>query len=483
MKLLFCLTSVAVGSVLNAVADSTRHWPTWRGPLATGVAPHADPPTTWSETSNVKWKIAVPGRGTASPVVWENQIFILTAIPTGRKGEPNRQPTSSTTTTAASTKAVAESRPGATPQPDTRPNTSPNRTRRAGEGGGGAMVEQVTEEQRFSVISYDRATGKILWQHSPRTLVPHEGHHKDHGFASASPVTDGEVMIASFGSRGLFAYDLKGNLLWEKDLGQMTTRNTFGEGSSPALAGNTVVVVWDHDGEGDFIVALDKRSGKELWRQKRDEATNWSTPLILEHEGRKQVVVNGGVRVRAYDLSTGAAIWEAGGQTKNVVPAPVTGHNRVYVMSGWRGAALQAITLGRTGDLTGTDAIAWSHNKSTPYVPSPLLYGDWLYFYAHNNAQLTILNAKDGQEHLNAERLEGLFGVYASPVGAADRVYLVSRDGGTWVIKNGPGLEVLAKNKLNDGFDASPAAVGKELLLRGREFLYSLAEGSGSQLQ
>lgn len=340
------------------------------------------------------------------------------------------------------------------------------------------MVEQVTEEQRFAVISYDRSTGKVLWQHSPRTLVPHEGHHKDHGFASASPVTDGEVLIAYFGSRGLFGYDLKGNLLWEKELGQMTTRGTFGEGSSPALAGNIVVVVWDHDGEGDFIVALDKRSGKELWRQKRDEDTNWSTPLIVDHEGKKQVVVNGANKVRAYDLQTGASIWEAGGQTKNVIPAPVTGHNRVYVMSGWRGAALQAITLGKTGDLTGTDAIAWSHNKSTPYVPSPLLYGDWLYFYANNNAQLTILDAKDGRELLDAERLEGLFGVYASPVGASGRVYLVSRDGGTWVIKNGPGLEVLAKNKLNDGFDASPAIVGSELLLRGRENLYSLANST-----
>lgn len=337
------------------------------------------------------------------------------------------------------------------------------------------MVEQVTEEQRFTVISYDRKTGSTRWEHSPRTLVPHEGHHKDHGFASASPVTDGEVLIVSFGSRGLFGYDLKGKLLWEKDLGQMTTRGTFGEGSSPALSGDTVIVVWDHDGPGDFVVALDKRTGRELWRQKRDEDTNWSTPLVVEHAGKKQVVVNGGNKVRSYDLATGNVVWEAGGQTKNVIPAPVFGHGRVYVMSGWRGAALQAITLGETGDLTGTDAIAWSHNKSTPYVPSPLLYGDWLYFYANNNAQLSIFDAKEGKQQLDAERLDGLYGIYASPVGAADRVYLVGRDGGTWVIKNGPKLEVLAKNKLDDGFDASPAVVGNELFLRGRQNLYALA--------
>lgn len=479
MKPLFCLSILAVGSLFTMADQASRNWPTWRGPLANGVAPDADPPTTWSETNHVKWKIAVPGRGTASPVVWEDQIFILTAIPTGKKVEP-KVPSPPPAAPSASI-ATTGNDPGGTAATPVASGSSTNRNRRAGGGPGGgggggrAMVEPVTEEQQFVVVSYSRATGKEHWRQSPRTLVPHEGHHKDHGFASASPVTDGEVLIASFGSRGLFGYDLKGNLLWEKELGRMTTRGTFGEGSSPALAGNTVVVVWDHDGEGDFVVALDKRSGKELWRQKREEDTNWSTPLVVEHDGRKQVVVNGANKVKAYDLGTGSIIWEAGGQTKNVIPAPVAGHNRVYVTSGWRGAALHAITLGKTGDLTGTDAIAWSHNKSTPYVPSPLLYGDWLYFYANNNAQLTILDAKDGKALLDAERLEGLFGVYASPVGASGRVYLVSRDGGTWVIKNGPGLEVLAKNKLNDGFDASPAVVGKELLLRGRENLYSLA--------
>lgn len=310
--------------------------------------------------------------------------------------------------------------------------------------------------------------------------MPHEGHHKDHGYASSSPVTDGEVLIAYFGSRGLYAYDLKGKLLWQKDFGRQQTRNSFGEGSSPALHGDTVVLVWDHEGE-DFIVALDKRTGKELWRKPREEGTNWSTPLIVEHAGKTEVVVNSGNKVRSYDFTNGETIWEAGGQTQSAVPAPVTGHNRVYVTSGWRGAALHAITLGRRGDLTGTDAIAWQHNKSTPYVPSPLLYGDLLYFYANNNAQLSIVNAKEGKPLLEAERLDGIFGFYASPTGAADRVYLTGRNGVVWVIKNTSTLEVLAKNKLDDGFDATPALVGKELYLRGRQNLYALAEAGPSQ--
>ena len=447
---LLLATASLVSLTAGLAADAAlKNWPAWRGPLANGVAPEANPPVTWSETQNVKWKVKLPGRGTSTPVIWGNQVFILTAIPAGRKAEA---------------KPVTD--PAAAPAAETG-------GRRGGRGGG--MSEAPTEEQKFTVLALDRATGKTLWEHSPRTQLPHEGHHRDHGFASASPVTDGEHLIVSFGSFGLYGYDLKGKLLWEKDLGDMRTRNSFGEGSSPALSGNTVVVLWDHEGE-DFIVALDKRDGKELWRQQRDEPTGWCTPLIVEHGGKKQVVVNGTNKARSYDLATGKLLWEAGGQTANAIPSAVTGHDRVYVMSGFRGAALQAITLGKSGDLTGTDAIAWSHNKGTPYVPSPLLAGDLLYFCSGNNATLSIFDAKAGKALVEAERVEGLNGVYASPAAAANRVYLVGRDGGTVVAKQGPTLEVLAKNRLDDGFDASPALVGNELFLRGREFLYCLGE-------
>ncbi|MBN8249302.1 MAG: PQQ-binding-like beta-propeller repeat protein, partial [Verrucomicrobia bacterium] len=343
-----------------------------------------------------------------------------------------------------------------------------------GGGGGGGMTESPTVEQKFTVIAYDRATGKPRWERTARTQLPHEGHHRDHGFASASPVTDGEVVITSFGSFGIFAFDLKGQLLWEKDLGDMRTRNSFGEGSSPALHGETVVVLWDHEGE-DFIVALDRKTGKELWRQQRDEPTGWSTPLIMESGGRPVVIVNGTNKVRAYDLATGKLLWEAGGQTTNAIPSPVPHEGRVVVMSGFRGAALQVIRLDRTGDLTGSDAIVWSHNKSTPYVPSPMIYGSHLYFFAGNNAMLSIFDATTGKPGIESERLNGLQGVYASPVGAAGRVYLLGRDGGAMVLKDALTLEVLATNKLDDGFDASPAVAGTDLFLRGRANLYCLA--------
>jgi outer membrane protein assembly factor BamB len=452
-----------IAAVLPALAaDPAAQWPAWRGPLATGVAPKADPPVEFGEEKNVQWKAAVPGKGSSTPVIWGDQVFILAAIPLETNTPPD----------APAAAAPPPERPPGGPGGPGAPGGPGGRRR--GPGGGG-MSETPGGRQQFVVLSYDRATGRERWRTAVREQVPHEGHHRDHGFASASPVTDGQTLIAHFGSFGTYGLDLEGKKLWEADLGDMRTRNSFGEGSSPALDGETVVILWDHEGE-DFIVALDKTTGQERWRQKRDEPTGWSTPVIVEHGGKKQVIVNGTGRVRGYDLATGAPLWEAAGQTVNAIPTPVVAGDVAYVTSGFRGSAIQAIRLGRTGDLTGTDAIVWSQDRQTPYVPSPLLHGGLIYLFSGNNAMLSILDAKDGRRHVEAERLDGLTGVYASPVGAQDRVYLAGRDGGVLVLKRGPQVEVLAKNKFADGFDASPAAVGNQLFLRGREHMYALAE-------
>lgn len=336
-------------------------------------------------------------------------------------------------------------------------------------------IPKPTEVHQFVVLCLDRRTGKTLWQKIAREELPHEGHHRDHGFASYSPITDGERLFAFFGSRGIYSYDLQGNLKWQKDLGRMQTKISFGEGSSPALSGKVMVINWDHEGE-DFIVALDKESGKELWRQPREEETSWSTPLIVEHAGEAQVITSATKKIRSYNLLTGKQIWECSGMTANAIPTPVAADGIVYLTSGFRGHALLAIRLGRSGDLTGTDAIAWSHNKSTPYVPSPLLYDSKLYFLADNNAVLSCFDVKSGKPLIDAQKVEGLNGVYASPVGADGRVYLVGREGKSVVIKHSDKLEVLATNQLDEKFDASPALVGKELFLRGHEHLYCIAE-------
>jgi outer membrane protein assembly factor BamB len=414
-----------------ALADSTadRFWPQWRGPLATGVAPEADPPVTWSETSNVKWKTPIPGEGNATPIVWDNRVFILSAIGTGKK----------------------PSAPVAANPPD--------------------------EIYQWVVICLDRVQGKVLWQKTAREEAPHEGHQENNTFASASPVTDGQLLLAYFGSRGLHCYDFDGNLKWEKDFGKMKTRMGFGEGASPALSGDTVVVNWDTEGD-DFIVALDKQTGRELWRTLRDEATGWSTPLILDYNGQKQVVVNATKHVRSYDLATGKEIWSCAGQTANAIPSPVTAEGVVYLTSGFRGSALQAIRLGRAGDLTGSDAILWSHNQGTPYVPSPLLAGNFLYVMQGNDAIVSCFKAGSGEEYFDRERLEAIHSVYASPVSAKDRVYILSREGTCVVLKKGPKAEVLAVNKLDDDTqhtDASMALVDKEVFIRTPHNLYCIA--------
>ena len=443
------LPGIRAATAANSTEQS--NWPQWRGPQGTGVAPVANPPVQWSETNNVKWKVKLPGSGTSTPIVWENRIFIETAIPTGKKPGP-----------AAAEKA--ETPPG-------NDAASPAGPRR----GGGMRAEKPTEIYQFALLALDRASGKTIWQKAAREEVPHQGHHPDHGFASYSPVTDGKLVFAYFGSRGLHCYDFEGNVKWQKNLGLMQTKMSFGEGSSPAISGNTIVVNWDHEGE-DFIAAFDKNTGRELWRQPRDEETTWATPLIVAHEGKAQVVAVATKKVRSYDLATGKQLWEAPGLTPNVIPSPVAGQGMVFVTSGFRGSALMAIRLGRTGDLTDTDAIVWKHNKSTPYVPSPLLYDDRLYLYSGNNAVLSCFDAKSGRPLIDAERVEGLQGVYASPAGAAGRVYLVGRAGTTVVIKNADKLDILATNHLDDRFDASPAIAGQELFLRGHDSLYCIAE-------
>lgn len=334
--------------------------------------------------------------------------------------------------------------------------------------------EQPTSPYQFKVLAIDRTTGRLRWEHTARETIPHEGHHRDHGFASFSPVTDGKHLYVHFGSRGLHAYDLGGRRVWERDLGRMTTRNGFGEGSSPALHGNTLVVLWDHEG-ADFIAAFDARDGKELWRRNRDEPTTWTTPLIVTHAGKPQVVVPATGRIRSYDLTTGEPLWECGGMTANVIPTAVALDDLVFPISGFRGAALLAIRLGRTGDLTGSDAIAWNLSKGTPYVPSPLLLGDRLYFFSGNNSILSSVEARTGRVILDAERIEGLNGVYASPVAADGRIYLAGRDGKTVVLAQGDTLKVLAVNSLDDAFDASPALTGEQLFLRGQKHLYALS--------
>jgi outer membrane protein assembly factor BamB len=416
-----------------------RNWGQWRGPAANGVATHADPPTTWSETENVKWKVEIPGTGHSTPIVWEDRIFLLTAVPTGTSSEP----------------PAAASGQGA--------------DNRRGRGQSGPLAEQ-----EFRVLCLNRADGAVRWQRPVLATMPHAGHHGDNSYASASPVTDGSRVYSYFGSYGLYCHDMDGNPVWSRQFPPMQSRNGFGEGASPALHGDTLVLVRDQEGDS-MIYALDAATGETRWEKPRDEASNWSTPLIVETEGRTEVVVNGTAAVISYDLATGDVLWHCSGQTANPIPSPVAGHGMIYAMSGFRGSALYAVKQGATGQIDGTDAVAWTLDRGTPYVPSPLLLGDNLYFVQGNDSRLSRVNAKDGTVHYAQERLEGLRGGYPSAVAAAGRIYLVDRDGNSLVLNDGPTITVAAANTLDDRFTASPALVGTEMFLRGHRHLYCIA--------
>ncbi len=412
-------------------AGADRFWGQWRGPHATGVSRTATPPTEWSETKNIRWKVPIPGRSSSSPVVWNDRIFLLTSV-------------------AADPATVAGLAPrGSVPAP------SPH---------------------KFVVMAIDRTTGKTLWEQVVREETPHERHQENGTWASTSAVTDGEVVIASFESRGIYAFDLNGKKLWEKDLGDKRMRSQFGEGSTPALHGKYLVHVWDHQGES-FIVALDKSTGNELWRQPRKEIDTWATPLITTVNGKAQVIVPAMNQIQSYDLETGAVVWYSAGLTMNPIPSPVVEDGLAILMSGFRGNSLKAVTLADArGDITGTPAIAWSFDRDTPYVPSPLLYDGVLYMLKSNNGILTVFDARTGTQHYGLQRLEAAPNVFASPVGAAGRIYITGRDGATVVLRHGPTFEILATNTLDDGFDSSAALVDGEIYLKGYRYLYCIAE-------
>jgi hypothetical protein len=289
-------------------------------------------------------------------------------------------------------------------------------------------------------------------------------------------VTDGTLLFASFGSQGIYCLDLEGTLIWKVDLGRMQTKHGHGEGSSPVLSGNTLVVNWDHEGDS-FVVALDKSSGRERWRIKRDEVTSWATPITVKHGEQTQLIVSVTSRIRSYDLQTGKSIWECGGLSANIVCSPVAGHGMVFAGSSYEKQAMMAIRLeGASGDITGSDLIRWSRFRGTPYVPSSLLYKESLYFLRHYQGILTRIEAVSGEEKQGPFRLGGIRNVYASPVAADNRVYITDLDGTTMVLSHEDQPRILAMNQLNDSFSASAAIVDSEIILRGQRKLYSISE-------
>lgn len=422
---------------VNASAQSFDHnWHHWRGPEVTGVSRTADPPIQWSEGQNIKWKVAIEGQGTSTPIIWGDKVFVLTAVNTG-EADPS------------------------IPKPEDQPKTN------------FFNIKRPNTSYRFVVLCLDRNSGDEIWRQVATKKIPHEGTHNDNDFASASPTTDGQRLYCWFGSAGLYCYDLNGDKLWQRDLGEAKIGSSLGEGCSPVIHDGKLVIVRDHTHQGG-IYCLDAKTGDMIWKKDRDEDNAWATPRIIKHNGKTQVITVASNFVRSYDLDTGDIIWQCSGLTGNCIPCPIVEGDYVICMSGYQGYAAMAIPLTETGDISGSDKILWSRDRATPYIPSPLLYDGLLYYNQSNQAILTVVDSKTGNGFIERKRLNDVSNIYASPVGAKDRVYITGRNGTTLVLKRSKEFQVLATNKLDERIDASPALAGNQLFLRGAKFLYCI---------
>ena len=435
----FCTALLLTFSATSLAQAQSDDWSRWRGPSGNGGSADLEAPTEWTEEDNVRWKIELPGEGSSTPVIWGEFLYLTTAVRTERtpEGAEHAEPV------------------------DSRRRTPPP-----------------TNIYEFWTLAIKRSNGEVAWSSKLTESVPHESGHSTNTQASASPVTDGEHLFVFLGSRGLYCLGMAGKTIWSKDLGRMQTRREFGEGASPALHGETLVVVWDHEGE-DFIVAMDKSTGEERWRKTRDEPTSWITPLVVPVGERHLVLVPGTGATRAYDLTTGEVIWSLDGMTSNCVPTAMYAQGVAYLMSGFRGASLQAVRLeGAKGSLRDSENLLWEHRKGTSYVPSGALMDGLIYFLRSNNGVLSCLDAASGEELYSGERLGDLRSVYSSVTVVGDYLYICSREGLTAVVARGPEFELVAVNSLDAVFDASPVAAGGDLYLRGRSSLYCIGEDS-----
>ena len=418
-------------------------WGSWRGTDGNAVGT-GKPPTEWDEKDgkNIKWQIPIAGRGSSSPIVWGDRVYITTAIDTEKKGS------------ASSDQGGGR--------------------RRGGFGGFGSATPTTVYD--FVVMALNRKDGSVAWKKKVNSAVPHEGGHATSTQASNSSLTDGKHIWAHFGSRGLHCLDMQGEIKWSKDFGKMRTAASFGEGSSPTLYRDTLVMIWDHEGES-FIAALNKETGDELWRNNRRQGTTWATPLVVPVDGKPQVIMPGARSSRAYDLKSGKEIWNLSGLTRNAIPTPLHRNGVIYLMSGFMGSSLQAVKLaGAKGNLRSSDNVVWTYKRNTPYTPTGVVYGDYLYFLRVNSGVLTCLNAETGKVHYEGQRLRRVGTTYSSIVGANGHVYITSRRGWTKVVKVGEDYVDVASNRVRDTVDSTFAIVDDEIYIRGWKNLYCIAE-------
>jgi outer membrane protein assembly factor BamB len=415
------------------------NWPQWRGPDGSGISTEKNLPSEWTPTKNIKWKTPIDGRAHSSPIVWGNRVFLTTAV----EGE-----------VVPGAKAVKHTVEGGKEflHPDS---------------------VGADKKHSFKVISLDRETGKVVWQATAWEGTPYDNRHRKSSYAASTPATDGKLVYAFFGTEGLYAYDFKGKLAWKADLGKLGTVG-MGTGTSPILFNDLVIVQCDEEnGEASFIVAVDKKTGKEAWRTPRKVQVSWSTPLLVKTATRSELITSGTEFVVAYDPATGKELWRHKGVESNAIPSPVANNEMVFLVAGFPAKIAMAIKLGQSGDLTGTPNVAWTYAKGTAYVPSPILYGEYLYLTTDRGI-LTAIDARTGEVKYEGGRIPIPATFTASPVAFEGKILMTSEDGDTFIVKAGPKHEILGTNSVGEPVYASPAIADGRIFIRGEKNLYCI---------
>jgi len=445
-----CLIALSNARASQIAASSDDpNWPQWRGPGASGVSTEKNLPTEWSDTKNVQWRADIPGRGHSSPIIWGKRIFLTTSI----EGP-----------VVPGAKAVTHIRHG-------------DVYRHPDSVGG-------DHSYTIKVLCLDRETGKILWERTAYDGPVYDDRHRKNTFASATPVTDGKYIWTLFDAEGMYCYDFDGKLVWKTSLGKFAKMG-MGNGMSPVLYENLVIVQCDQEdgGPGSFITGLDKLTGKEVWRVPRTQRKTWATPVLVRTAQRSELIASGAESTVSYDPATGKELWRSEGVVSHAIPSAVAGHGMVFVSGGSSGQPKLAIgiRLGGSGDLKGTPYVVWKYNKGTAYVPSPILYGDYLYLMTDGGI-ITCLEAKTGEVKYEGGRAPVPATFTSSPVAFDDKILLTSEDGDTFVIKAGPAFEVVRTNSLREPVYASIAIAAGKLFIRGDKHLYCIGKSGPDKL-
>ena len=429
---------------LSATTIHAQNWPSFRGPNASGVAEGTNPPITWDleKSQNVLWKTNIPGLSHSSPIVWGNNIFVITAVSNDSSSTFN-----------------AKDR--------------------------GIDLAKDDAKHSWMILALDKRDGRVLWSQKAYEGVPRARRHVKATQANSTPVTNGRYVVALFGSEGLACYDFKGKLLWKQDLGVLNPglwddkESSWGHASSPIIYRDLVIVQADGHKQS-FIAAFNLKDGKQAWRVERNEITSWTTPAIYQGKDRVELIANGGRYIRGYDPLTGKELWRfADHDTEVKMQAPQIAHDLIYITGGYPpGRAMYAFRPGAVGDISlksGEEKnafLAWTTPKGSPYTPTPIVYGDLLYVLADNGV-LSAYDAKTG-ENVYQQRLPTSFS--ASPVAADGKLYLSSEDGDVFVVKAGRQYELLSRNTMGQPLMATPALTDGMLIVRGQNAIYALGE-------